>query len=178
MCQRPPIGPHEALCARAPVVADPSPCPLPGGNASAPHSCGLLFGCRVLPVGFTPPPPALERSPPPPPPHRGPVWGWSPGPGIAGHVARLGDHCTAAVRHGPRSTGDAVVEYRRRSPPPPPPPHLSRARSAGTFSGRMNEGWPYDHESDCERAVHWHEGQKAMTTVGQARPEPNADTAP
>ena len=29
----------------------------------------------------------------------------------------------------------------------------------------------------CERAVRWHDGQKAMTAAGQARPEPNADTA-
>ena len=30
----------------------------------------------------------------------------------------------------------------------------------------------------CGNAEHWHDGQKAMTAVRQARPEPNGDTAP
>ena len=53
----------------------------------------------------------------------------------------------------------------------------SRARIASTARSSRVEGWTYDHLSHCGRAGYWRERPKAMTAMGQAQPEPNADTA-
>ena len=91
------------------------------------------------------------------------------------------------------STADLEVCGRRRCAahsatplplPPPPPPGKH-----GCTHNPVEPKWPariagagaradlWTDLSHCESAEHRHDGQKAMTAVGQARPEPNADNA-